>query len=67
MELFGLVVVVISIFLGVLNIGIALLFFGVAIRYGILLSIFSLTIEKFSYHRYHLWSNLASDNCCNSN
>jgi cellulose synthase/poly-beta-1,6-N-acetylglucosamine synthase-like glycosyltransferase len=57
-ELGGLAAVVLGLALGVLSVSIAVLIAIVAIGYGVLLSIASLSLEEFSYHRYPRWRDL---------
>ncbi|MGH9002320.1 MAG: glycosyltransferase family 2 protein [Acidimicrobiia bacterium] len=51
-ELAGVAAVVGGLALGVEDLSFALLFFVVALGYGILLSVVSLALEEFSFHRY---------------
>ncbi|MDX6442388.1 MAG: hypothetical protein QOE43_2117 [Gaiellaceae bacterium] len=58
-EVVGVFVVALSFSFGVLNVHFALLFALVAFGWGILLSVASLALEEFSYHRYRRWRDLA--------
>jgi cellulose synthase/poly-beta-1,6-N-acetylglucosamine synthase-like glycosyltransferase len=58
-ELLGVFVVALSFAFGLLNVHFAVLFALVAFGWGILLSVASLALEEFSYHRYRRWRDLA--------
>jgi hypothetical protein len=58
-ELVGVFVVALSFAFGLLNVHFAVLFALVAFGWGILLSVASLALEEFSYHRYRRWRDLA--------
>jgi cellulose synthase/poly-beta-1,6-N-acetylglucosamine synthase-like glycosyltransferase len=58
-ELGGVALVLISLPLGLINLPFAILFALVSLGYGVLLSIASLAMEEFSYHRYPRWRDLA--------
>jgi cellulose synthase/poly-beta-1,6-N-acetylglucosamine synthase-like glycosyltransferase len=58
-ELVGVFVVALSLAFGLLNVHFAVLFALVAFGWGILLSVASLALEEFSYHRYRRWRDLA--------
>jgi cellulose synthase/poly-beta-1,6-N-acetylglucosamine synthase-like glycosyltransferase len=51
-EAFGYIVVITAFFFGMLNIEIVLLFFVVAVVYGMLFSVGAVLLEEISFHRY---------------
>jgi cellulose synthase/poly-beta-1,6-N-acetylglucosamine synthase-like glycosyltransferase len=57
-ELTGFTLVLLGLPLGLLNPSFALLFALFALGYGVLLSLASLALEEFSYHRYPRWRDL---------
>ena len=57
-ELTGLILVAVGLPLGLVDPTFALLFALAAFGYGVLLSIASLALEEFSYHRYPSWRDL---------
>ena len=57
-ELFGVAAVVAGLFLGVVNLHFAVLFALFAVGYGVFLSTAAVTVEEFSFHRYHRWRDL---------
>ena len=58
-EVVGVSAAALGFFVGAVNVSFAALFVAVAIAYGILLSIASLALEEFSFHRYRRWRDLA--------
>jgi hypothetical protein len=57
-ELVGLVAMVVGLSVGAINVPFALLFALVAVGYSFLLTLASLALEEFSFHRYRRWSDL---------
>lgn len=57
-EVAGYVVVILSLLLGILNLEFFLLFLGIAILYGIFLSIAAILLEEISFRRYPGWLDL---------
>jgi ABC-type transport system involved in cytochrome bd biosynthesis fused ATPase/permease subunit len=57
-ELVGLVAMVVGLLVGAINVPFALLFALVALGYSFLLTLASLALEEFSFHRYRRWSDL---------
>jgi cellulose synthase/poly-beta-1,6-N-acetylglucosamine synthase-like glycosyltransferase len=57
-ELFGVAAVITGLILGLVNIHFAILFALFAVGYGVFLSIAAVTVEEFSFHRYHRWRDL---------
>src|SRR5205814_10454104 len=57
-EVFGYVVTVAGLALGVLNVSFALLFVMVAWGYGMLLSLWAVALEEVSFHRYRRLGDL---------
>jgi len=57
-ELFGVAAVLIGFAFGMLNVHFAILFALFAVGYGVFLSIAAVTVEEFSFHRYHRWEDL---------
>jgi cellulose synthase/poly-beta-1,6-N-acetylglucosamine synthase-like glycosyltransferase len=57
-ELVGLVAMVVGLWVGAINVPFALLFALVALGYSFLLTLASLALEEFSFHRYRRWSDL---------
>jgi cellulose synthase/poly-beta-1,6-N-acetylglucosamine synthase-like glycosyltransferase len=57
-ELSGMALVLLGFPLGLLNLRFAILLAVVALGYGVLLTVASLTLEEFSYHRYPRWRDL---------
>jgi cellulose synthase/poly-beta-1,6-N-acetylglucosamine synthase-like glycosyltransferase len=57
-ELVGLVAMVLGLAVGAINVPFALLFALVALGYSFLLTLASLALEEFSFHRYRRWSDL---------
>ncbi len=57
-EIVGYVVVILSLLLGILNMEFFLLFFGIAVLYGVLLSIAAVLLEEISFRRYPGWLDL---------
>lgn len=51
-EAAGYVLLVVSVFLGLLDVKMALLFFGVSLGYGFLLSLWAVLLEEISFRRY---------------
>jgi cellulose synthase/poly-beta-1,6-N-acetylglucosamine synthase-like glycosyltransferase len=58
-ELGGLVVLVVGLLLGAVDGAFAVLFFLVAVGYGISLTLVALVVEEYSFHRYRGWRDLA--------
>jgi hypothetical protein len=54
------IVVIASIALGILNFSFAILFALTAFGYGICLSCAAITLEEFTFRRYHRWRDLGS-------
>ncbi len=57
-EVVGYAVVILSFLLGILNLEFFLLFLGVAILYGVFLSIAAILLEEISFRRYPGWLDL---------
>jgi hypothetical protein len=57
-ELVGLVAMIVGLSVGAINVPFALLFALVAVGYSFLLTLASLALEEFSFHRYRRWSDL---------
>jgi len=58
-EILGYVVVIASFLLGILNLEFFLLFFAVAVLYGIFLSVAAVLLEEISFRRYPGWIDLS--------
>jgi cellulose synthase/poly-beta-1,6-N-acetylglucosamine synthase-like glycosyltransferase len=58
LELLGLVAMVVGLVVGAINVPFAVLFALVAFGYSFFLTMASLTLEEFSFHRYRRWSDL---------
>lgn len=58
-ELSGYIVFILSFFLGVVNYEFALLFLGVSIGYGFLLSLWAVVMEEISFRRYSRFQDVA--------
>jgi cellulose synthase/poly-beta-1,6-N-acetylglucosamine synthase-like glycosyltransferase len=58
-ELVGLVALAAGLFLGAVDWSFAVLFFLVALGYGLALSFVALVVEEYSFHRYRGWRDLA--------
>lgn len=58
LELVGALIVPVGLLVGAVNVQYALLFLTVAYGYSILVSLAALTVEEFSFHRYHRWRDL---------
>jgi cellulose synthase/poly-beta-1,6-N-acetylglucosamine synthase-like glycosyltransferase len=58
LELLGLVAMAAGLLVGAVNLPFAALFAMVAFGYSFFLTIASLTLEEFSFHRYRRWSDL---------
>ncbi|HET8616567.1 MAG TPA: glycosyltransferase family 2 protein [Actinomycetales bacterium] len=58
LELLGLVAIVVGLTIGAVNLPFALLFALVAFGYSFFLTVASLTLEEFSFHRYRRWGDL---------
>jgi cellulose synthase/poly-beta-1,6-N-acetylglucosamine synthase-like glycosyltransferase len=58
-EVFGYVITVAGLALGVVNVSFALLFMLVAWGYGMLLSLWAVVLEEVSFHRYRRFGDLA--------
>ncbi|WP_238010270.1 glycosyltransferase [Dactylosporangium sp. AC04546] len=59
-ELAGVVLVPLGLYLGAVDAGFALVFVAVAYGYALLLNLVALTVEEYSFHRYHRWTDLVS-------
>ena len=57
-ELVGVGAAIVGFAVGAVSTQFAVLFVAVALAYAILLSIASLALEEFSFHRYHRWRDL---------
>ena len=57
-EILGYTVVTLSFYLGILNLGFFLLFFTLAVVYGIFLSVAAILLEELSFRRYPAWEDL---------
>jgi len=60
LELVGLAIVVLGFALGVINMTYALMFLAVAYGYAILVTLFAMTMEEFSFHKYSRWRDLGA-------
>jgi cellulose synthase/poly-beta-1,6-N-acetylglucosamine synthase-like glycosyltransferase len=58
-EVLGYVAIIVSFFLGILNLQFFLLFFAVAVLYGVFLSIAAVLLEEISFRRYPGWIDLS--------
>lgn len=58
LELAGLLAMVVGLAVGAVNVPFAVLFAVVAFGYSFLLTVASLTLEEFSFHRYRRWRDL---------
>ncbi|NIM01962.1 MAG: glycosyltransferase [Acidobacteria bacterium] len=58
-EVLGYIAVIISFLLGILNLQFFLLFFAVAVLYGVFLSIAAVLLEEISFRRYPGWIDLS--------
>ena len=63
-EVVGVAAAVLGLAVGAVNTPFAMLFVAVALAYAILLSIASLALEEFSFHRYHRWRDLGLAVAC---
>ena len=63
-ELVGVTAAMVGLAVGAVNTPFAVLFVAVALAYAILLSIASLALEEFSFHRYHRWRDLGLAVAC---
>jgi cellulose synthase/poly-beta-1,6-N-acetylglucosamine synthase-like glycosyltransferase len=59
-EIGGLVALLLGLLLGAIDWTFAVLFFLVAVGYGIALSLVALVVEEYSFHRYRGWRDLAA-------
>ncbi|GGM60652.1 glycosyltransferase family 2 protein [Dactylosporangium sucinum] len=59
-ELAGVVLVPLGLCVGAIDAGFALVFVAVAYGYALLLNLVALTVEEYSFHRYHRWTDLVS-------
>lgn len=57
-ELTGYFSIVLSIFLGQINMEFVILFFALTLLYGLLLSLSSVSLEEYSFHRYSKYKDL---------
>lgn len=60
LELVGLAIVGLGFALGVVNFPYALMFLAVAYGYAILVTLFAMTMEELSFHKYSRWRDLGS-------
>ena len=58
-EILGYIAIIVSFFLGILNLQFFLLFFAVAVLYGVFLSIAAVLLEEISFRRYPGWIDLS--------
>jgi cellulose synthase/poly-beta-1,6-N-acetylglucosamine synthase-like glycosyltransferase len=58
-EILGYLSVALSLFLGILNVQFFLLFFVLAVVYGVFLSVAAILLEEISFRRYPRWEDLA--------
>lgn len=58
-EIGGLVALLLGLLLGAIDWPFAVLFFLVAVGYGIVLSLVALVVEEYTFHRYRGWRDLA--------
>ncbi|HET8601232.1 MAG TPA: glycosyltransferase family 2 protein [Segeticoccus sp.] len=58
LELFGLVLVVLGLALGVVNVWYAIAFLCLAYGYALLVTLAAMTVEEMSFHKYERWSDL---------
>ncbi len=58
-EVLGYLAIVVSFLLGILNLQFFLLFFAVAVLYGVFLSIAAVLLEEISFRRYPGWIDLS--------
>jgi cellulose synthase/poly-beta-1,6-N-acetylglucosamine synthase-like glycosyltransferase len=59
-ELAGLIMVPLGLFLGAVNVGFALQFLLVAYGYAVVVNLIALAVEEFTFHRYSRWRDLAA-------
>ncbi|PVZ14575.1 glycosyltransferase family 2 protein [Actinomycetospora cinnamomea] len=59
-EIGGLVALLLGLLLGAIDWTFAVLFFLVAVGYGVVLSLVALVVEEYSFHRYRGWRDLAA-------
>ena len=59
-ELAGVILVPLGFSVGAINTRFALVFIAVAYGYALLLNLVALTVEEFSFHRYHRWTDLVA-------
>ncbi|MEU0555198.1 glycosyltransferase [Dactylosporangium sp. NPDC006015] len=57
-ELAGVVLVPLGLYVGAIDARFALVFVAVAYGYALLLNLIALTVEEYSFHRYHRWTDL---------
>jgi cellulose synthase/poly-beta-1,6-N-acetylglucosamine synthase-like glycosyltransferase len=57
-ELAGVILVPLGLYVGAVQPGFAVVFIAVAYGYALLLNLIALTVEEYSFHRYHRWSDL---------
>ncbi len=60
LELVGFVLVILGFALGVINLSYALMFLAMAYGYGVLVTLFAMTMEELSFHKYSRWRDLGS-------
>ncbi len=59
LEAFGILVVPVGLLLGVINVPFAVLFLLIAYGYAIFVTLCSLAVEEWAYHRHERWRDLA--------
>ncbi|WP_432978569.1 glycosyltransferase family 2 protein [Dactylosporangium sp. CA-233914] len=59
-ELAGLILVPLGLYAGAVDARFALMFIAVAYGYALLLNLVALTVEEYSFHRYHRWTDLVA-------
>lgn len=60
LELVGFAIVMLGFALGVIKLPYALMFMAVAYGYAILVTLFAMTMEEMSFHKYSRWTDLGS-------
>ncbi|GAA3450682.1 glycosyltransferase family 2 protein [Dactylosporangium matsuzakiense] len=59
-ELAGVILIPLGLYVGAVNTRFALVFIAVAYGYALLLNLVALTVEEYSFHRYHRWTDLVA-------
>jgi cellulose synthase/poly-beta-1,6-N-acetylglucosamine synthase-like glycosyltransferase len=59
-ELAGIILVPLGLYVGAVNTRFAFVFIAVAYGYALLLNLVALTVEEYSFHRYHRWTDLVA-------